>query len=682
MHTPYQHWTYTQDADQIGWAYLNRQDGAVNSINTAILEELDDLLKSCEAQLPRALVIGSAKKSGFIAGADIMQFKGVSSATEATTLIQKGQKVFDRLAALPVPTIAMIEGFCLGGGLELALACRYRIADDGEKTRLGLPEVKLGIHPGWGGTVRLPSLIGAGPALDLILTGRTLRATDAKRLGMVDAAVPKRLLKAAVLQFAISPPARAKLRGWHAWSDMPFIRMPLAWMIERKLRTKVTPNQYPAPFQALENWRAHGVQGRLPYAIEAESIGRLVVSSTARSLVNVFFLQERLKSFGKGKQSTAHVHVIGAGVMGGAIAAWCALRGCTVTLQDQAPALIGKSIKAAYDLGKKQLKAQHLLQQMMDRLTPDVEGRGIAKADVIIEAVSEKFEIKQIVFQQIEAHARPDAIIATNTSTFPIEQLATALQDPSRLVGIHFFNPVAKMPLVEVVQGVDTQAGVIEKALAFVQMIGKLPLPVKSAPGFLVNRILLPYMLEAVSLLEEGVSGPTIDQAAVEWGLPMGPIALADTVGLDICLAALESLSSHLGGYNIPPALREKVAKGHLGCKTGEGFYRYKKGVRIDTERPVLPIAPDIVDRMVFRILNEAMACLREGVVTDPELLDAGAIFGFGFPPFRGGVMPYIRQAGVMQMCDKLRHLEARYGARFRADAGWAMYQKQLNHAQ
>ncbi|MFO1257322.1 MAG: 3-hydroxyacyl-CoA dehydrogenase NAD-binding domain-containing protein [Gammaproteobacteria bacterium] len=666
----YLHWKIAVDDMGLVWLTIDRQDSSANSLNEPVLREFADIIEHFEKERPRALIIRSGKSSGFIAGADIEQFKTLESADEATVLIRKGQLIFDSLEKLPFPTLAMIDGFCLGGGMELALACRYRIAVDSPKTRLGLPEVKLGIHPGWGGTVRLPKLLGALKAMDLNLSGRLLRAKQAKRMGLVDAAVPLRLAEIAAREMALNPPPR-KQSMVSKITNLTLIRPWLAKLFYRQLNKKVKKTQYPSPFKIVENWVKEGTDDQA-YIREAESIGQLLVSKTSRNLVRIFFLQEKLKSLGKSAAfKPKHIHVIGAGTMGGDIAAWCAVKGYMVTLQDQKPEFIAPAIGRAYRLAEKQLKEPHEITKAMDRLMPDVAGIGVRHADVIIEAVTEKLEVKQAVFKHLEKMAKADAILATNTSTIPLEEISTCLQHPERLIGIHFFNPVAKMPLVEVIHADKTSKAWIDKGLAFVKQIDKLPLPVKSSPGFLVNRILLPYMLEAVALLEEGVPGPTIDKAAVEFGMPVGPIELADIVGLDICLAALEKLAPHLGAQ-IPEQLRQLVSQNRLGKKTNHGFYEYQNDKVVKpkvTSQHGIP--KDIIDRLSLRMLNEAIACLREGIVESADLLDAGTIFGFGFPPFRGGAIHFTQEEGLDRLKQQLEKLETRYGNRFAADKGW-----------
>lgn len=668
----YEHWTLKTDEDQILWLGLSRADSSVNSLNESVLFELDSIIDDLSAKPPKALIIHSLKNTGFIVGADINQFKALKNADEATDLIRKGQEILQKLEDLKTTKIALIEGFCLGGGLELALACDYLITEDSAKTRVGLPEVKLGIHPGWGGTVRLPRRIGALKAMDLILTGRMLLGKPAEKMGVVDIAVPKRTLIKTARDFALNPPAKKQPKGIHKYTDLPIARGLIMKLLMSNLNKKIREEHYPAPYRVVRNYADVGFSGSGAYAVEAQSIGQLLVSEVSRNLVDVFNRQELLKKQGKKDKSIRHVHVIGGGTMGAGIAATAALAGLTVTIQDLNPNALGAAVKELHKLASRKLKQAHLVTAAMDRLIPDLTGEGIARADVIVEAIVEKLEVKQSLFRELEQKAKADALLATNTSTIPLEQISTALKDSSRLVGIHYFNPVSKMPLVEVIKHDGNSESQIQKAIDYVRTIDKLPIVVKSAPGFLVNRILLPYMLEAVSLLEEGVSGPAIDKAAVDFGMPMGPIELADTVGLDICQAALEKMSETTGA-SVPDKLKELVAKGHLGVKTGQGFYKYnKKGKAMKSVAPSADTLPaDLTDRLVLRMLNEASAALREGIVENADMLDAGCIFGFGFPPFRGGPISYARQRGIEKIVDNLSSMSNRYGERFAADPGW-----------
>jgi 3-hydroxyacyl-CoA dehydrogenase/enoyl-CoA hydratase/3-hydroxybutyryl-CoA epimerase len=662
------------DEDNVAWLHFDKQGSSANVLSARILEAFYEELLELMERAPRGLVIVSDKANGFIAGADVREFALLENRDQALAAIQRGQEVFDRLAALPFPTVALIHGFCLGGGLEMALACRYRIARDDPRTRLGLPEVRLGIHPGFGGTVRLTSLVGAVHAMDLMLSGRSVDARTAKRMGFIDYAVPERHMKSAARSLILDPPFPRRATKFQTLSNHAWVRTPLAALFRHRVANKTRPDHYPAPYALIDLWQQHADQTRGMMHAEAESVADLIVGPAAQNLIRVFLLQEKLKDLARGSDfKPQRVHVVGAGIMGGDIAAWCALRGLQVTLADQSPARIAPAIKRAHQLFKKRLKRPRAIQEAMDRLMPDHRGMGVGQADVVIEAIFEAADAKRSLYQELEPRMKADALLATNTSSIPLQELRSVLRDPSRLVGLHFFNPVAKMQLVEVVRDEQTDSEVVARAIRFTRTIDRLPLPVASSPGFLVNRILLPYLLEAVELENEGVPVGEIDRQALAFGMPMGPIELADNVGLDVCLHVAEILSKHFDTA-VPQRLRDLVAQGRLGRKSGSGFYRYKKGKPIrEAIARSRQSDTEILDRMMLRMLNEVVACLREGVVTEPEQLDGGMVYGTGFAPFRGGPLHYIETTGADTLFRRLQDLEQRLGPRFIPDPGWEL---------
>ena len=671
----YNNWKLQTDEKGILWLIIDRHASSVNSLNQEVLTELDKILDEISNNAAiSSVIIASAKKTGFIVGADISQFRDLKSTDEAFNLARQGQLVFDKLAALTKPTIALIQGFCLGGGFELALACCYRIAENSSHTKIGLPEVTLGLHPGFGGTIRLPLLIGAPKAMRMIATGKILSAKEAEKFGVVDAVVPRRVLHNAALYYALNQPKPHRSSLVEAFSNNVMVRPILSKLFDAKLREKIKENHYPAPFAAIKNWQKWGPSHPQGMVQEAKSIANLMLHPTGRNLVRAFFLKEKLKALAKGLSFAVYrVHVVGAGTMGSAIAAWCALSGLNVTLQDKSPKLMAAAMKRAHDIIKNKLTFKHEILLAIDRLNPDIKGLGISKADVIIEAIVENLEAKQELYREIEPKLKANALLVTNTSSFPLQELRKALEEPSRLVGLHFFNPAEKMELIEVVSDAKTKKQRIDDAFAFVKRINKLPLPVKSSPGFLVNRILMPYLLESFILLEENIPAWVIDKAAKDFGMPMGPIELADKVGLDVCLSVADTLTHHVDS-SVPSKLRTLVSENKLGIKTGEGFYRYRKGrlLKARQESSTLKIsALDLTDRLILRMLNEASACLRESIVSDADLLDAGMIFGTGFAPFLGGPMHYARTKGENQIKQRLEQLANQYGERFEPDKGW-----------
>ncbi len=666
-------WTRTEDNDGIVWLMLDRPGSSANALSKIVLEELDMILRELALTVPRGLIIGSTKASGFIAGADIKEFTTLSSVDEARRLVRAGQSVFDRLEALPCPTVAMIEGFALGGGLELALACRHRVALDDGRLTLGLPEVMLGIHPGFGGTVRSVRLLGAATALDLMLTGRNVRADKARKIGLVDAlSRDADSLKTLAREFVVKPrvPHRPPLlQRALSWAPVrPFIKPRLLAEVRKKARQE----HYPAPYALIELWSKHGAQGTAAYEAEADSIAQLFLTPTARNLVRVFLLQDALKAQGdKGLQTAKRVHVIGAGVMGADIAALCATRGREVTLQDRDAVIVEAAIQQQHVKMAERIKDTARRDATIARLRADVDGANVGEADIVIEAIVERADVKRSLFAQIEPRLKDDAILATNTSSIKLEELSSALQRPERLVGLHFFNPVALMPLVEIIRGSATDEITMNRAINLARRIDKLPLPCRSSPGFLVNRVLVPYMFEAMHAAQEGVSKEIIDRAAMDFGMPVGPVELSDMVGLDVCLHVGTIVSEALGKTtpNLAP-LKELVAGGKLGKKSGEGLYRWVSGKpqRAQVEG-VVPA--DLQDRLMLILANECVACLREGLVESEEWIDAGMIFGSGYAPFRGGPLQAARERGIDECVRRLQELAERYGSRFTPDPGW-----------
>ena len=664
-------WDSHCDDDGILWLTLDKHGTDTNVLSVSVLEQLDAILDELGSNPPKAIVFRSGKASGFIAGADVNEFLEVTNTQEALIMIKRGQTLFSRIESLSCPTIAMIEGFCMGGGTELALACDYRIALDDDKTRIGLPEVKLGIHPAYGGVVRATALISPLKSLELMLTGRALRARQAKSMGLVDLVQPRRQIERAARQMALKPPAKQRMPLIGKLLSLPGIRSLVAAMMKNQVAKKAPRQHYPAPYAIIDLWAGFYGKRKRMMEEEANSVARLIQGTKVRNLIRVFFLQTRLKGLGDKKAfSPKHIHVIGAGTMGGDIAAWCALRGFNVTLQDREAKYLSQAFKRAHKLFSRRLRVTAERNAALDRLIPDLAGDGVEHADVIIEAIFENTEAKHAIFREVEPRMKADAVLATNTSSIPLEELTSVLSEPDRLVGIHFFNPVAMMPLVEIVKTESSSAVAVERAVAFTQHIGKLPLPVKSSPGFLVNRILMPYLLEAFALFDEGVAPEAIDKAATDFGMPMGPVALADTVGLDICLSVAENLSNSFD-IEVPPGLRKLVADNRLGKKSGRGFYRYKKGKPVTDKDADMGEQKVIQNRLVFRFLNEAAACLDEGIVEDKDLLDAGIIFGTGFAPFRGGPLNYSLDEGIDKLRASMSEYASSYGSRFEPVKGW-----------
>jgi 3-hydroxyacyl-CoA dehydrogenase/enoyl-CoA hydratase/3-hydroxybutyryl-CoA epimerase len=637
-------WRFEVDIEKIGWLTIDTPKSPVNTLSRLSISELETALLRIEDLVASGEVVGlviqSGKDSGFIAGADVTEFDQMSDPAILPEALRRAHAVMDRIETMKAPVVAAIHGFALGGGLELALACHYRIAVNDDKTRVGFPEVNLGIFPGFGGTGR--SIRQAGPveAMQAMLTGRMIKASAARRMGLIDKLVRHRDM----LHWEARKAVQQKRRS----APAPFIERVMAWgpirsRIVAKMRTetakKVRKEHYPAPFALIDLFERYGDNWRTMIDAEAGGFVPLMATDTARNLRRVFFLSESLKKQGlrgKEKPSFARVHVIGAGVMGGDIAAWCALRGLGVTLQDLDMERITPALTRAKALFRKRLKDRTAVNSAVARLEADPTGKGIARADVIIEAVVENLEIKKKIFADVEARAKAEAILATNTSSIELERIAEGLRDPSRLIGLHFFNPVAQLPLVEVIRSgfnVDTD---VARGASFALAIGKSPVLVKSAPGFLVNRVLMPYMMGAVQRVENGESKELLDAAAVAFGMPMGPIELMDTVGLDVGASVARELGQALPEGSHFAAL---VAQKKLGRKTGEGFYKWVDG---KVQRGPVPTHNDLAGlgrELVKPLVDATQVVVGEGVVANADLADIGVILGTGFAPFLGGPM-------------------------------------------
>jgi len=668
----FSHWHPQIRDDGVVVLSLDRHDSSVNAMSQDVLLELGDLIERIAMDPPKAVVIQSIKAAGFIAGADLKEFQEFDRRGTVNDAIRRGQSTYQKLAELPCPTVAAIHGHCLGGGTELALACRYRVASNDASTRIGLPETQLGIFPGWGGSSRLPQLVGAPAAMDMMLTGRNLSASAARNIGLVDKVVAPAVLLDTAVSLALKGTTRPFKQRATAWITNTWLaRKLLAPQMAKQVARKARKEHYPAPYALINTWARTGgspIQTRLD--AERRAVVKLAGTPTARNLIRIFFLTERLKALGGKDHGIQHVHVVGAGVMGGDIAAWSAYKGFNVTLQDREQRFIDTAMERAQALFAKRVKDDTKRPAVAARLKADLAGEGVAQADLVIEAIIENPEAKRELYQSLEPRMKADALLTTNTSSIPLDELRDHIQRPAQFAGLHYFNPVAQMPLVEIIHH-DGMAPETERRLAsFCKALGKFPVPVAGTPGFLVNRVLFPYMLEAATAYAEGVPGPVLDKAAVKFGMPMGPIELLDTVGLDVAAGVGKELAPFLG-LQVPAALAT-VEQGKRGKKDGQGLYKWENG---RAQKPDVPanyeVPADLEDRLILPLLNEAVACLHDGVVADADLLDAGVIFGTGFAPFRGGPIQYIRATGADALVERLKVLQQRYGDRFAPRPGW-----------
>jgi 3-hydroxyacyl-CoA dehydrogenase/enoyl-CoA hydratase/3-hydroxybutyryl-CoA epimerase len=638
-------WRFSIDGENIAWAVFDREGESANSLGRRPIEELDAIIERVEAEARaktvRGLVIISGKERGFVVGADIREFETFQNEQDVVNALKPVNALLDRIEKLPVPVVAAIHGVCVGGGLELILACHYRIATRDDSTRIGFPEVKLGIFPGFNGTAR--SIRQAGPmaAMQAMLTGGMIRATVAKAQGFIDQLVgsPGELhwaARKAVLQNRRSQSAGLAKMLLTKWPARGF----LAGKMRQETAKKVREDHYPAPFRLIDLFEKEGGDLNQMKKAETTAFAPLMVSETSRNLRRVFRLTELLKAQApKGfKWRPTRVHVIGAGTMGADIAGVCVAAGMEVTLQDISAEQLEKGIKAQGKLFARKFKTKATRDAAKTRLIADPEGKGVARADVIIEAIVERLDIKQKLFADLETKIKPGAVLATNTSSLKLEDISAPLNDPGRLIGLHFFSPVPQMPLVEVVRGSKTRDEEVKKGATFVTAIDKFPLITKDVPGFMVNKVLTPYMFAAMKRLEGGEDKEKIDEAVRAFGMPMGPIELADNVGLDICAHVAKILGQSSEGSR----LDRLVASGRLGKKTGEGFYVWKDGKPVKSDAKFSKTELDKLGReLIEPMIAEAQKTLDEGVVESADLVDAGMIFGTGFAPFRGGPLHY-----------------------------------------
>lgn len=667
----------------------------VNKINAAVKEEFDlALTRLRDDGTVRAVLVISGKPDMFIAGADIEEFVALSSAAEAEKLSREGQEMLNRLDDFPKPVVAAIHGPCLGGGLELALACDYRVATDHPKTSLGLPEIKLGILPGAGGCQRLPRLIGASAALDIILAGKSVPAAKAYRLGLVDELVPPAILREVAVRAAerLASGERTRRRHKGGWLGMLLDWTPLGrrlvYRLSRRQVLKKTGGNYPAPLAALDAVRTGLEEGmRRGLVAEHRAFGQLAMTDVSRKLVQLFFATTALKKdpgVPPGSAEPAHIErlgVIGAGFMGAAIAGTAiSTARVQVGLRDTELPRVGKGMFVALGILRGRLKRRRITrfeyQRLAALLSGAVDWHTVRQADLVIEAVFEELGLKQRVLSEVEQVLRPGAIFASNTSTIPIARIAEHAARPEQVLGMHFFSPVEKMPLLEVIPSDRTSAATIATAVDFGKKMGKTVIVVQDRPGFWVNRILSPYMNEAGLLLAEGTPIDLIDRTMTRWGFPVGPVALLDEVGLDVAAKAGKVMYEAFGERLQPnPVVQRLLDDQRLGRKNGRGFYAYKQGHKAGVDAAVyrvMGVEPQqrsspatIEQRLVYSMLNEAATALGEGVVRSPRDGDIGSVFGIGFPPFRGGPLRLVDQLGAGNVVRTLRELAATYGSRF-----------------
>ena len=634
------HWLANVDEDGIAWLYLQTVGKSVNVLNNAVMTELECLLDRLENNKDlRGVALLSGKKGGFVYGADIHEFETLKTASEVANHMLYVHGLFNRIEALPVPSCVGVDGIAVGGGLEIALTFDRLFITSSSKTKLGFPEVNLGIMPGYGGSGRAYGRIGTKAVLDMMVSGRPIGSIDAIKTGLADELVDKpddleKSMREWIIGCNGEKPIFTELE---TAADATAIAAAKDKYLKR-LRSDHTP----APAAIIEHVEDFGHDKSAMSAGEIDVFPNLMVSSASKNLRRVFYLTDAVRKSARGESGIKRMHVVGAGVMGGDIAAIGAMAGLDVTLTDMNEAAIVGAIARAKKLFERRLKSDEKVALALARLRTDLDGNGATDADLIIEAVAEKLEVKQAVFKNLEAVSKASAILATNTSAIPLEDIATALNGPERLIGLHFFNPVPVLPLVEVIWSKYSDPEIVSRGMQFAGQIGKMPVRCKSAPGFLVNRALLPYIFKAIEAVAGGEKADHIDEALVDFGMPMGPIELADQIGLDVCL----DVGIVLG---MPPAtkalLDEKCRTGTIGRKSGSGFYEWDGNRAIRAHQSKDPrVMAAIAKKMLAPMIEECRQAVDENVVDTADSADAGMIFGIGFPGFRGGPLNWSKE--------------------------------------
>lgn len=681
--------------DRVGHVVFDRPDSRVNLLSEAVLHRFDAQIGELESRIANgqlvAVILESGKPDSFFAGADVAEIGQIRTVDQGRAASTEGQRIFRRLERLRVPTIACIDGICLGGGTELSLHCDYRVASDAGSTKIGLPETRLGIIPGFGGCVKLPQIIGVRRALDVILSGRPVSATHAARIGLVDRVIPRHAWEGGLREFVTDVLAGRVPKAEPALSlrDRLLERNPIGrkvlFSLARKRVQAETKGQYPAPARAIDVLeQTYGMRPDEAYAIEAEALGELIAGDVSRALVRVYGLsQEAKRALPESVIATARdvrrVAVVGAGVMGGAIAELVAANDIDTVLKDIDQGALDSGLRHAADLLRKATRAGVFTETEAGLKLARIDGRldyeGFDEVDLAIEAVVERMVVKQQVFRDLEGLLAPGAVLATNTSALSVSTMASGLDRPERVVGLHFFNPVHKMPLVELIRGDRTEDAALATAFRFAIRLGKTPVVVADRPGFLVNRLLGPYLNEAGRLLDEGTPVETVDAALREFGMPMGPCRLLDEIGFDVARHAAREMAAALGDRLSPPDVLDRmIDDGRLGRKNGRGFYLYEDGrsTGVDpTLDSVFPSAPggrtddDVRSRCLLSMVNEAAWALGEEVVDTADQVDLAMIMGTGFPPFRGGLLRWADAEGLRNIVDQLTRFEKELGARF-----------------